>query len=203
VWYEIISDVVSNLNHLPYSEDCWITPAMLCFGFFDPAEFYKSNPSLDNLTNKLVANESHEAVMAHRQHAQDQHKLRMVDYLRHWVVYREKSRARVLTAHGRPCDLQQGDLVYHLVDSPKAKLSSRVLGPYTVSDIEPGRATAVVAGFNGSTSRVWVSNLIKVPKDDVFGSGPKPSPSTSSSSTSSSDSCPTRRVSSSADGHQS
>ncbi|KAF4650451.1 hypothetical protein FOL47_001141 [Perkinsus chesapeaki] len=181
MWYEIIFDVVSNLNHLPYSEDCWITPAVLCFGFYDPAVFYKSNVSPENLTNKLVANDSTEAVEAQRQLAQEHHKLRMVDYSQHWTVHREKSRARVLTAHGRPCDLEQRGLVYHLVDSPKSKPSSRVLGPFVVSDIEAGKATAVVPGFNGATCRAWVTNLIRVPKDDMAGLASSPeSPSTSS-----------------------
>ncbi|KAF4700170.1 hypothetical protein FOZ62_001325, partial [Perkinsus olseni] len=178
-WFDIVSDVVSNLNHLPYSEDCWITPAMLCFGFFDPGDFYRPTDSLDQLAERLVANESRSAVQRQREQAQSNYKLRMVDYFRHWTAYRERSRARVLSAHGRPCDLKKGDLVYHLVDSPKAKLSSRVLGPFTVTEIESGKATAVLSGFNGSSSRAWVSNLIRVPKDDVFSSHPASTPSSS------------------------
>ncbi|KAF4677504.1 hypothetical protein FOZ62_006683 [Perkinsus olseni] len=126
--------------------------------------------SMDHLCDKLVGIESIANIKKIRADSQKNHKLRLVDYLRHWTIYREASRARVLSAHGKPCDLVEGDLCYHLVDNPKTKLSSRVLGPYTVQQFEPGKSTAVIMGFNGGTTRAWVSNLVKVPKNDIFNS---------------------------------
>lgn len=176
-WYEILPEVISKLNELPFSDDCWLNPKMLVYGFYNPNSYYGDNVSLDHLCDRLCSTQSIDSIKKIRADSQSNHKLRLVDYLRHWSAYREASRSRVLTSHGRPCDLVKGDLCYHLIDNPKTKLASRVLGPYKVESFEPGKSTATIMGFDGSTTRAWVVNLVRVPSNDIFKSDPEQVPS--------------------------
>ncbi|KAF4658276.1 hypothetical protein FOZ61_005739 [Perkinsus olseni] len=155
-WHTLVLECVDVLNGSPYSSVTWLSPRMLVFPYFSESEYYSSNPSADDILNKMTAFTTPGEAKKVRDEARASYRLKLLDYLRHWSSYRETSRARVLAGQGRECNLQVADKVYHLTNaSASSKLASRVQGPFQVDAFEASKGTAVLSGSNGSKFRAW------------------------------------------------
>ncbi|KAF4732355.1 hypothetical protein FOZ63_021778, partial [Perkinsus olseni] len=172
-WHTLVLECVDVLNGSPYSSVTWLSPRMLVFPYFSESEYYSSNPSADDILNKMTAFTTPGEAKKVRDEARASYRLKLLDYLRHWSSYRETSRARVLAGQGRECNLQVADKVYHLTNaSASSKLASRVQGPFQVDAFEASKGTAVLSGSNGSKFRAWVGNLVKVPDNEFVDAEP-------------------------------